>query len=107
MSRFDEIFEELYDEFLKEMQRAECKKEPEEKNEEPEGAEEEGMTFEEALEALKDGVSVRRKIWDELDYVAKVGYTDPFLMMYTAEGAITPYFPNNIELFADDWEIYD
>lgn len=104
MSRFDEIFEELYDELLKEMKCKKCCEEPEE---EPEGAEEEGMTFEEALEALKNGVSVRRKIWDELDYVAKVGYTDPFLMMYTAEGAVTPYFPNNIELFADDWEVYD
>lgn len=65
------------------------------------------MTFGDALERMKAGAHMARRIWIFND-VVYVKYTSadlqPYLVIQSGEHEAMPYTATDIDLFADDWE---
>ena len=66
------------------------------------------MTFGDALERLKAGARMARRLWIFSDTVY-VKYTSadlqPYLVIQSGEHEAMPYTATDIDLFADDWEV--
>ena len=77
------------------------------------------MDFGDALKALKDpgapeDTHIGRSGWNgkgmwlglqRPDANSKMGM--PYIYLKTVQGALVPWNPNNIDMLAEDWEIYD
>ena len=65
------------------------------------------MTFGDALEQMKAGARMARRMWIFSDTVY-VKYTSadlqPYLVIQSGEHGAMPYTATDIDLFADDWE---
>ena len=65
------------------------------------------MTFGDALERMKVGAHMARRIWI-FNNVVYVKYTSadlqPYLVIQSGEHEAMPYTATDIDLFADDWE---
>ena len=66
------------------------------------------MTFGDALERMKAGAHMARRMWIFSD-VVYVKYTSadlqPYLVIQSGENEAMPYIATNIDIFADDWEV--
>ena len=66
------------------------------------------MTFGDALERMKAGARMARRMWIFSDTVY-VKYTSaglqPYLVIQSGEHEAMPYTATDIDLFADDWEV--
>lgn len=66
------------------------------------------MTFGDALEQMKAGARMARRMWIFSDTVY-VKYTSadlqPYLVIQSGEHEAMPYTATDIDLFADDWEV--
>jgi len=72
----------------------------------------EGMTFGQALAALKVGARIARKGWNgkgmwlalqTCDENSKMGHN--YIYMSDATGKLFPWNPNNLDMLAEDWEL--
>ena len=66
------------------------------------------MTFGDALERMKAGARMARRLWIFNDTIY-VKYTSedlqPYLVIQSGEHDAMPYTATDIDLFADDWEV--
>ena len=70
------------------------------------------MKFEEALKALKEGKKIHKVGWKKDIYLAaqfpdehsKMNHPYIYISLF---GENTPYPPNFLNIFVDDWEIYE
>lgn len=70
------------------------------------------MTFEQALELLKQGKNLRRTVWREYSHISMselfsvehIGKPRKCLLSYKQGEAYKSWTPNTEDLFAEDWE---
>ena len=73
-------------------------------------AHESGMTFESAMEAVRNGHAVRREDWFEDIFVLEILYRDqPYLIrtVHRSRGGLRAFIPKTWEEDAEDWEIVE
>ena len=73
-------------------------------------AHESGMTFESAMDAVRNGYAVRRKAWHKELCVFKIYYRDqPYLVatMFTGTGFLRPYTSDIGDREAKTWEVVE
>lgn len=69
------------------------------------------MDFSDALEALKDGYKVARKIWNKGEYIKaqfpdkNSKMTSPYLYGRGSNGSIAPFNVKDSDVFTNDWFI--
>jgi len=69
------------------------------------------MTFEAALEELKNGEAVGRKEWNGKEMWLKIQLPDknskmtlPYIYMFTAQGDLIPWLASQADILAEDWQ---
>lgn len=72
------------------------------------------MKFEEALRALKDGMSITNENWNGKGMYLKVQYPDennkmtlPYIYMVNANKENVPWLASQQDMFSNGWEIMD
>ena len=66
------------------------------------------MVFEKALERLKAGQNMTRKLWDDNGrggVVSVVHWGTPNLFITYEDGDIVPWVARDLDIFAGDWEV--
>ena len=69
------------------------------------------LSFGDALAAMKEGYSLTRN-WNKADMSVQIQFPGkdskmkhPYFYMDPGNGKLVPWFPSNLDLFAEDWQI--